>query len=180
MIRVKYNSFQICLLIVLVFNMFSCQKITTALTSYFVSNADSVNLSLPAPEGNISNFDQSLTSDQVHDLDSLILDFENNSKYRINLVSVTSIKPYQTIQEYSKALFNYWKLGAKNHGNDMLIVYSDKLKEISIISGKGIQKKFSEKEKNRIIQKYIHPAFEKGNFYDGIQLGLKKIIKKLL
>jgi uncharacterized protein len=150
------------------------------LTSYFVSNADSVNFSLPVPEGNISNFDQSLTSDQVHELDSLILDFENNSNYRINLVSVASIKPYQTIQEYSKALFNYWKLGAKNRGNDMLIVYSDKLKEISIVSGKGIKKKFDEKEKNRIIQKYIHPAFEKDNFYNGIRLGLKKIFNELL
>ena len=173
----KLKIFSFSLLLCLLFGFNFCQNFTnTALT--LMNSADTASAVFPAPLGSVSDYEDILTKEQIRSLDSIIIRHENQSKNEISIISVKSTAPYGSLNEYSNAIFESW---GKNidKGNSLLISISENSKEIEIIVGQGLQKKLSEKESRRIIEKTIQAETEKGDYYLGLKKGLQKIIKEI-
>lgn len=172
--RLKIFSFSLSFL--LLFGFISCKDFTNTVSS-IVSN-DTTFVVFPAPLGSVSDYEDILTDEQIRSLDSIIMQHENRSKNEISIISVKSTAPYHSLNEYSNGLFESWGKNV-DKGNSLLISISENSKEVVIIVGHGLQRKLTEKERKRIIEKTIQTEFEKGDYYLGLKNGLKKIITEI-
>lgn len=173
----KFKILSIFFLIVLLAGVNSCRKFTS--NAIGLLGSDSISSTVfPAPLGTVSDFEEILTAEQIRSLDSIIILHERRKNNKISIVSVKSIKPYETLNEYSTDLLNSWKQGDDGK-HSVAISFSKKLNDIQIITGTGLRKKLTEKESKRIIQNSIQPEFEKGDYYLGLKKGLQKIITEI-
>lgn len=173
----KLKPLFLSVITVLLFGLNSCHEFTSTAVSLFASD-DTTSVVFPAPLGSVSDFEKVLTADQIRSLDSIIIQHERRTDNKISIVSTKSIKPFQSLNEYSVNLLDSWEKGDdKNHS--ILINFSEKLDEVQIITGNSLKKKLTEKDSKRIIKKSIHPEFEKGDYYTGLKRGLQKIIAEI-
>lgn len=155
----------------------SCQEFTTA-TARLLASTDTAGVVFPAPLGSVSDYGKKLTDEQIHALDSIIVLHEDKSSYKINIVTTKSIKPYTNLHDYGMDLQNNWENGNEK-GNSVMIIFSDKLDQAQITTGKNVKKKLTEKECKRIVKKTMIPEFKKGDYFTGLKKGLQKIISEI-
>lgn len=173
----KVKSFFIFILSLFIVSLNSCQEVTSTAAG-LLSSGDTSTVVFPAPLGSISDYEKILNDEQIRSLDSIIMQFEDKSTYKINIVTVKSIKPYHNLAEYSTDLLNNWENG-ESRKNSVIIALSEKLDEVHITTGSNLKNTISEKECRRIVKKTMHPEFEKEDFYSGLKKGLKKIIAEI-
>ena len=138
------------------------------------------NSNLPKPNGFVSDFENLLSDKQKEYLDSLITDYEKQTKIEIAVVTLdSSMTSAETFDNYTLKLANYWGLGKQDLDNGVLIGVSSTLRKIRIQNGFGIEEILSDEETKKIIDAFFIPNFKKGNYFVGIKVGTKEIMKKL-
>ncbi len=173
--KIKILSLSVFIILLLGFN--SCHEFTSTAMSLFASD-DTTTVVFPAPLGSVSDFEKVLTTEQIRSLDSIIIQHERKTDNKISIVSTKSIKPYQSLDEYSLNLLDSWEKG-EDKKNSILITFSEKLNEVYILSGNNLKKRLSEKDSKRIIKKTMQPEFDNGDYYLGLEKGLQKIIAEV-
>jgi len=98
---------------------------------------------------------------------------------QIAIVTVESVLPYTSVQEYTLNLFNYWGIGAKDKNNGIVILFGKKLRQISITVGLGLESRLSNQECQQIINNIMVPEFKKGDYYNGVKMGLEAVMKEI-
>ena len=173
----KVKSLLFLFLASLLMSFSSCQEITSAAAGLLASN-DSSAVVFPVPLGSVSDYEKILTDAQIRELDSLIVLHEMRTKQKINIVTVKSIAPYSNQHDYSVDLLSNWDNG-DSKDNSVLIVFSEKRKEVQITTGLDLKRKLTDKECRRIVKKTMLPELEEENYFFGLKKGLKKIITEL-
>ena len=140
---------------------------------------DTLSVDFPAPSGFVNDFEGILTTRQEKKLDKIISKYERKTSNEIAIVTVDSIAPYPDLYHYSLDLANSWGIGKKDKNNGILLIFSKKLRNIRIQTGKGLTKELTNEEAKRIIDQIIIPEFKKGDYYSGTEKGLLAIIKEL-
>ncbi|NLO69921.1 MAG: TPM domain-containing protein, partial [Porphyromonadaceae bacterium] len=158
----QLKSLHFFIFFLLIFGLSSCREFTSNAVKLMASG-DSATLVFPAPLGSVSDFEKILTTEQIRSLDSIIIQHEQRTDNKISIVIVKSIKPYNSLSEYSSDLLDNWENG-ENHKQSVLISFSEKMKEAEIITGSSLRKKLSEKESKRIIHKTMEAEFENGDY----------------
>lgn len=173
----KFNLSVFSAFLVLVISFSSCKDITnTALN--LMSSSDTASVVFPAPLGSVSDYEKILSNQEIRALDSIIMQHERKTDNKISIITVKSIKPYGSLNEYCEQLFNSWENG-DNKVKSVLIGLSENSNDVQIIVGGGLKKRLTEKDSKRIIKKSIQPNLEEGDFYKGLEKGLQKIIAEI-
>ena len=155
----------------------SCRKVTSAAAGLLASN-DTAAVVFPDPLGSVSDFEEILTVEQIRVLDSIIVQYENKSDNKINIVTIKSIKPYDNLHDFSVNLLSSWE-NDDIEAKSVMLVFSEKLNEVQLTAGKDLKSKLSDKECKRIVKKTILTEIEKGDYFEGLKTGLQKIITEL-
>lgn len=129
--------------------------------------------------GFVNDFEEIFTQDQIKELNDIISKHETETTNEIVIVTITSFEPYETLFDYSLDLANYWGIGKKDKDNGVAIVFGQKIRQIRIQVGYGLENKLKDEEAKKIIDDIIIPEFKKGDFYTGIKNGLIAIIKEI-
>lgn len=84
---------------------------------------------------------------------------------------------------YGTELFRKWKIGDKDEENGVLILISQKpasdKKDISIITGYGIESRLNDGKVGRIIDTYMIDFLRKGDYSKGIKEGFNAIVGEI-
>ncbi|WP_111309936.1 TPM domain-containing protein [Confluentibacter sediminis] len=138
------------------------------------------NSNLPQPKGFVNDFENLLMDRQEEYLDSLIIDYEKQTKIEIAIVTLDStMTSAETFDNYTLELANYWGVGKKDLDNGVLIGVSSTLRRIIIQNGLGIEEILSDEETKKIIDAFFIPNFKNGDYFEGIKLGLIEVMEKL-
>jgi len=175
------NPNTIIILIILLFNV-SCNifKVNTrennpaheiTIYSYF----DSSNLKYPTSW--VNDYEDVLTSDQRNYLDSVCHKYQDSTSNQIFIITIASIGPYESLQDFTTDLGNYWGAGQAEKDNGLIITFSKERKEIWIGTGYGTEKVLTDEILKNIIDDYMIPMFKQGYYYNGIKNGLEKCIE---
>ena len=135
--------------------------------------------SFPENVGYVNDFEELFTEEQKAELESIIVQLENETTIEIAIVSITSYAPYENLFDYSLDLSNYWGVGKKGKNNGILLVFGMKVKQIRIQVGYGLEDKLTDEESKYIIDNIIIPEFRKGDVFNGIKKGLLEIINEI-
>lgn len=143
------------------------------------AHSSTENSTFPEPIGYVNDFEDILTEQEEQELTRMIKAHEDRTTDQIAVVTLTSIKPYDTMEAYSLDLANYWGVGQKGKDNGILIALSKEQREIRIQNGPGIEKRLTDAETQAIIEDVIIPRFKDDDYYEGLRKGLEAIIGEL-
>lgn len=145
--------------------------------SVFQPNGD--NQIFPQPIGYVNDFEGIFTESQIKELNALIVGHQLATTDQIAIVTITSIEPYENINEFTIDLANYWRIGHNDQKNGVLIAFSTKLKKVRIQNGIGTESRLTDPETLNIIDNVIIPEFKGKNYFDGVKKGLIEVINNL-
>jgi uncharacterized protein len=127
-----------------------------ALTGYVIDNANV-----------LSKSDQDHLSDRLRN-------YQHETHHQIAILTIASLEG-ESIEQFSLRTAKAWALGLKGIDNGILITLAMKERMVRIELGKGMGKYISDADAKVIIDKEMTPAFAKGNFSQGLELGLNAL-----
>lgn len=130
----------------------------------------------PAPIGHVSDFDNTLTNEQITTLNKLIADFKKETTNEIAVVSISKNLNRDNFIPYALDLSNEWGIGIPGEDNGLTLVYSKELRMIRISTGKGTEKILTDSICENVLNEQILPEFKKGDYYTGIHQGLIELM----
>ncbi|MCB2220679.1 MAG: TPM domain-containing protein [Bacteroidetes bacterium] len=137
------------------------------------------NFKFPDYAGYVNDFEGIFTDQQIVELDSIIAKHEKETSNEIAVVTIDSISPYSSLFDYSLDLANSWGIGKKDRDNGVLLIFGKTIRQIQIQVGYGLEDKLKDPEAKKIIDEFIIPEFRKGEFYEGIKIGVLKVINEI-
>lgn len=126
----------------------------------------------------MNDFEKILTSSQVKTLNDFLKSSETKTTSKILIVTTSSIAPYTDLSDYSLALDKYM-LSQLKIDTSILIVISKQLRQIQVQGVEKVRSKMSDQELKDIITTYVVPELKKGDYYKGLELGVKQLLKKI-
>ncbi|MFH7013005.1 TPM domain-containing protein [Flavobacterium sp. FlaQc-52] len=126
----------------------------------------------------VNDFEKILTPKQIENLNNVLKKGETKSTHKIIIVTTSSLNPYSNISDYTldldKYLINDLKVNAS-----ILIIMSEKLRQMRIQGVNKLHSKISDKEIEEIAANFVVPELKKGNYYKGLEDGIAQILKKI-
>ncbi|WP_442264542.1 TPM domain-containing protein [Tenacibaculum sp. ZS6-P6] len=133
---------------------------------------------LPKLKREVNDYEFIFTIEQLEKLTLIIREFEKKSSNQIAIVSIASIGEYTDFDKFAIDLSNYNGIGLKEKNNGLTIVFSKNLRRIRISTGNGTEKILTDEICKKIMDNIIIPDFKKGEYYNGIEKGIKELISK--
>ena len=136
----------------------------------------SEDLNFPKPVGWVNDFEHVFTEKQFQKIEKTLSDYERKTSKEIVVVSLSTIDTITDFNEYALSLSNEWGVGKKKSNNGLTIVFSKSLRKIRICTGLGTEKILTDNICKQIIDEIFIPHFKAGNYYEGVEKGISKII----
>lgn len=129
------------------------------------------------PEQPFAVIDQTgtLTKAEIQHLSNQLFAFEKENGAQLSVLIVPTTGE-EAIEQYSMRVVEEWKLGRKDIDDGVLLLIAKEQKELRIEVGYGLEGSLSDVVANRIINEVIVPEFQDNKFYQGIELGMAKIL----
>jgi len=124
-------------------------------------------LEFPEPQGFVNDFADIMTAEQESQLETNLAEFEKETGHEISVVTVGSLQEV-TIEEFAVELFEEWGIGKKDLDNGLLLLIAPTERQLRIEVGYGLEGIMTDVKSSRIIQDIAVPAFQRGDFGEGI------------
>lgn len=139
-----------------------------------VSVFSSVGQNLPektTPPRIVNDFASMLSPQEQQQLEMKLRGYNDTTSTQIAIITVTTLDGYD-ISEYAFALGRKWGIGQKGKNNGVLILVKPKIGnekgQVYIATGYGMEGAITDAKSNRLIDQVIIPAFEKNQYYQGL------------
>ncbi len=140
------------------------------LSLFLVSCSSGKVAEIPEPVGYVNDFAGMISSEDENELESILIQYENQTNNEIVVVTVESLGD-KSIEEYSIALAEKWKVGKEDEDNGVIILVAEEEKKIRIEVGYGLEGLLTDAEAKLIIDREMTPSFKEEEFAVGIALG---------
>jgi uncharacterized protein len=132
-------------------------------------------VAVPPLTGRVVDLTATLDATQKATLEQTLAAFEEKKGTQIAVLLVPTTQP-ETIEQYSLRVAEQWKIGRKKVDDGAILVVAKNDRALRIEVGYGIEGALTDVTAHRIIDEVITPAFRQGNFYEGINAGIGRII----
>lgn len=127
------------------------------------------------PTGFVNDFAGMLTTEQRQSLETKIADFEKETSNELSMVIVPNLGG-DTIENFAVKLFEDWEIGKKSKDNGVLLLIARDDRQMRIEVGYGLEGALTDAQSFWIIQNVLKPAFQKGDYFGGINGGVDAIV----
>jgi len=100
---------------------------------------------------------------------------EQKTGAQLAVVTVESTQP-ETIEQYAVRLFSQWGIGHQGKDDGILLLMAVRDRRVRIEVGYGLEGVLTDALSKAIIEAYMVPAFQQGNFSGGIRSGIGAIV----
>lgn len=133
----------------------------------------------PNPPRLVNDFAGVLTQQQIDELETLLVSFDDTTKTQIAVVTVKTLNGYAA-SDFAQRLGQKWGVGGKEFNNGIILLIKPKTDsergDISIATGYGIEHLIPDATSRHIIDNVIIPEFKLGDYYAGIKSGVDAIV----
>jgi len=147
----------------------------------FISTLIFFNLSfaerIPVPElkSSVTDLTGTISKTGLSYLQSKLKDFEKADIGQI-VVLIIPTTGEESIEEYSIRLAEKWEIGSTQNNDGVILLVAKDDRKLRIEVGYGLESIITDAEASYIINYIIVPEFKSGDFYNGINLGINRII----
>src|ERR1700683_5262729 len=130
----------------------------------------------PNPPRLVNDFAHVMTSDQIEQLESKLVAYDDSTSIQIAVITVPSTGDY-AIEDYALKILRDWKVGNKKTNNGMVILAAIQDHKVYIATGYGMEGSVPDITAKEIVEDEIVPNFKENNYYRGFDLAADAIIK---
>ena len=140
-----------------------------------VSPRQAQQVPLPAPAGHVNDYAHALNDSTREQLEQALTELKTRSKieFAVALMNTTGGKP---IVEYSKTIFQGWKIGGPGEGLLLLLAIEDH--QWHIQTTRGLARDLTA-EKIKDVGALMNPSLGQEHYSEGVRRGVEAIIKVL-
>jgi uncharacterized protein len=131
---------------------------------------------VPVLTGRVMDETNTLTDAQKQALEEKLRQFEQRKGSQI-VVLVTGTTFPEPIEAYSLRVAEAWKIGRKGVNDGTLIVVAKSDRAMRLEVGYGLEGAIPDATARRLIDEVFIPRFREGDFYDGLNTGVDRMIK---
>jgi len=127
--------------------------------------------SLPDYTGFVNDYVDLIDRETEAQIESVANRVQRLTGAEIAVVTVDSIEPYGSIEEYSIALSEKWKVGAEDEDNGVILLVSMQERSVRIEVGYGLEGAIPDGRAGEILDTLMLPYFREGDFGSGFLAG---------
>lgn len=134
---------------------------------------------LPSPAGPVTDLAGILDAGTQQQLLRRIREVQERTTAEIAILTVQSTEPL-TIEEYSVAIFDRWKVGKRGQDNGLLFLVAVRDRRMRITTGYGLEGILPDGRVGEIRDRDIIPYFRAGRYPEGIVRGTEALASVIL
>ena len=119
------------------------------------------------PDTYVKDLEKIFTKKQNEKLEKFLVNLQKESGKKILILTVPS----------KEKLIKDWSIDNGFTNSGIIITVSESLKDVGIGIANDTKNILSESTREKIIEKSMIPEFKNGNYYNGIEKGIKEILK---
>ena len=131
---------------------------------------------VPALTGRVMDTTNTLSDEQLQQLENKLAAFEHSAGAQIVLLLVPTTQP-EDIASYANRVADTWKIGRKQIGDGLLLVMAKNDHKVSIEVAKTLEGSVPDLAAKRVITETIAPRFKQNDFAGGLDAGVDQIMK---
>ncbi len=131
---------------------------------------------IPVLKSQVTDLTGTLTPSQISSLEQKLSAFESTKGSQIAILIVPSTQP-EAIEQYTLRVVEKWQLGRKKIDDGILLLVAKDDRRLRFEVGYGLEGAVNDLTAKRIISEVITPYFRQGQFYEGINAGIDRLIK---
>ncbi len=121
----------------------------------------------PSPARLVNDFAGLLSQDQVQQLESKLVAFDDSTSTQIAVVIMQETGGYPASQ-FAPELLHKWGIGQKGKDNGILIFVNLSEREMFIATGYGIEEFVTDARAGDVIEQDLRPYFRNEKYYEGL------------
>ncbi|MGQ0666736.1 MAG: TPM domain-containing protein [Nitrospiraceae bacterium] len=123
---------------------------------------------LPGPMGYVSDHAQVLDGEWKERIRSVCQDLERKTGVEMVVVTVPSIKPFASANEYATALYEKWGIGSTQQEHGVMVLVAVQERQAAMTLGRQMLSVITPGIMSDVSGVYLHPSIELGHFGEGL------------
>lgn len=128
----------------------------------------------PPLEGYVVDGTNTLTREQIAQLDQRLAAFRNEKGFSVVAFVVPSLEG-SNIDDVAYETFNTWEIGDKGKDNGVLLLIAPSERRLRIETGKGVGGELTDIESAEILRTHVAPALRDGDLYRAVDEGTRAV-----
>lgn len=145
------------------------------LLSLLTLSATVVAQDLPRPRGFINDFANVIPQEDEEAMRGIVAAVRDQTGAEIAVVTVESMAPYGTIEEYGIALAEQWQVGDRQEDNGVILVVAVRERRVRIEVGFGLEGAIPDGRAGAILDEYVIPYLRENQWGPGLLNGTAAI-----
>lgn len=123
---------------------------------------------LPNPAGYVSDHAGVLDDDWKARIRSVCQDLERKTGVEMVVVTVPTIKPFGSVNEYATALYEKWGIGSAQQEHGVMVLVAVQERQAAMTLGRQMLPVITPAIMSQVGGAYLHPSIELGHFGEGL------------
>src|SRR4029078_3847494 len=124
----------------------------------------------PEPRGYVSDHAQAIDGDWKERIRSVCQDLERKTGVEMVVVTIPTLKPFKSANEYAAALYEKWGIGSTQQEHGMMVLVAVQERQAAITLGRQMLPVITPAVINQVGRESLQPSFELGHFGEGLYL----------
>ena len=125
---------------------------------------------LPGPQGYVSDHAQAIDGGWKERIRSVCQDLERKTGVEMVVVTVPTIKPFGSANEYATALYEKWGIGSTQQEHGVMVLVAVQERQAAITLGRKMWPVITPAVVNQVGRESLQPSIELGHFGEGLYL----------
>ena len=134
---------------------------------------------LPRARGFVNDFANVIPSDDERRMEAIISAVRDQTGAEIAVVTVESISPYPTIEDYGIALADEWQVGSEANDDGVILIVTMQEREVRIEVGYGLEGAIPDGKAGAILDDYVLPSLRQGDYGTGLANGVAVLAQEI-
>ena len=135
-----------------------------------------------SPPRLVNDFAQTFSPAQQQDLELILRAYNDSTSTQIYVVTVSDLQGYD-VSDFAIRLGEKWGIGQKDKNNGVLILIKPRIGnergQVFIATGYGVEAVLTDGRTGRIIDQYMMPYLQNGDYYNAAKAAIGAIMKYL-
>ena len=135
---------------------------------------------IPAPVGSVNDFADLVPAEDEEYMAEVIESVQRQTGVQMAVLTVSSMEPYETIDEYSIAVADAWGVISAERADGVLVTVTVSERKVRIEVGYGLEETIPDSVAGWILNEYIIPGLSEGDYGTALRLGVDALAELLL
>ncbi|MFP4549746.1 MAG: TPM domain-containing protein [Spirochaetales bacterium] len=130
---------------------------------------------IPQPQGYVTDYANVIDSSTEREIAAIANAVERQTGAQIAVLTVESMEPYATIEDYGIAVAEAWGVGAQGEDTGVILIVSTGERQARIEVGYGLEGAIPDGRAGRLLDEHVVPDLRRNNYGAGLLQGVAAV-----